>query len=369
MNNLDNNPYQQYLAEAFAPSGLDPVKGKLCWQSPSNIAIVKYWGKYGLQLPRNPSISFTLNTARTETSISFESKHDKGIEFVFLFEGRPKPEFEDKIGKYLHSLLSYFPFLEYLSLKVDSHNSFPHSSGIASSASSMSALVMCLLDLEQQLSGRTHTKAYLLSKASYLARLGSGSASRSVMPFAASWGLSAAIPGSSSYFATPLEEQLHEQFKTYHDSILLISNETKKVSSRAGHALMDNNPFANIRYEMARQNTERLFKVLQAGDAQEFCHIAETEALQLHALMLTSNPSFVLMEAQTLAAIKAVQAFREDTGIPLCFTLDAGPNLHLLYPDDAAAEVKSFIQQDLTAFCHHGKWIDDRVGSGPSKNV
>lgn len=366
---MENNPYQQYVAEAFAPSGLDSVAGKVCWQSPSNIAIVKYWGKYGLQLPRNPSISFTLNTACTETSIAFESKHEKGIEFLFRFEGQPKPAFEDKIGKYLHSLLPYFPFLEYLSLKIDSHNSFPHSSGIASSASSMSALVMCLLDLEQQLSGHSHAKEYLLSKASYLARLGSGSASRSVMPFAASWGVCDAIADSSQYFATPLAAKIHEQFKTYHDSILIISGETKKVSSRAGHALMDNNPFANIRYEMARQNTERLFKVLQAGDAQEFCRIAEAEALQLHALMLTSNPCFVLLEAQSLSAIKAVQAFREETGIPLCFTLDAGPNLHLLYPDDAVAEVKSFIQQDLTAFCHQGEWIDDRMGSGPSKIV
>ncbi len=364
---MENNPYQQYITEAFAPARLDSTSGKVCWQSPSNIAIVKYWGKYGLQLPRNPSISFTLSTARTETSIAFESKEEKGIAFTFQFEGRPKPEFEDKTGKYLHSLLPYFPFLEFLSLKIDSHNSFPHSSGIASSASSMSALVMCLLDIEQQLSGKSFSKDHLLRKASYLARLGSGSASRSVMPFAASWGVSEAIPESSAYYASPLENQIHEQFKSYHDSILIISGETKKVSSRAGHTLMDNNPFANIRYEMAGQNTGLLYKALQTGDVWEFCRIAEAEALQLHALMLTSNPSFVLMEAHTLSAIKAVQAFREETGIPLCFTLDAGPNLHLLYPDEAAAGVKSFIRESLTAFCHKGEWIDDRLGSGPTK--
>ncbi len=364
---MDTNPYQKYISTAWNPDKALETAGEVSWQSPSNIAIVKYWGKYGLQLPRNPSISLTLEKARTETRIAFTPNNRRGMGFSFLFEGNPNPLFGEKKSKFLHSLLPYFPFLDHFDLKVDSRNTFPHSSGIASSASSMSALVMCLLDMEAQLSGIQPDKDEYLQKASYLARLGSGSASRSVFPQVASWGLSDAIPGSSNYYGSPLSENIHEVFKSYRDSILIISSETKKVSSRAGHALMDNNPFANIRYAMANTNTATLYDAMKTGDQMAFCEIAEAEALQLHALMMTSNPSFILMEANTIAAIKAVQAFRADTGIPVCFTLDAGPNLHLLYPEDALIEVRNFIESKLLAYCHQQMWIDDKVGNGPTR--
>jgi diphosphomevalonate decarboxylase len=83
--------------------------------------------------------------------------------------------------------------------------------------------------------------------------------------------------------------------------------------------------------------------------------------------MMTSNPSFMLMEAATVSAIKAVQAFRAETGIPVCFTLDAGPNLHLLYPQQDAEKVQDFMQAELLQYCQQGHWIDDQVGEGPSK--
>jgi diphosphomevalonate decarboxylase len=364
---LEQNPYQQYISTSLSADKIAAAEGRVAWQSPSNIAIVKYWGKYGLQLPRNPSISLTLKAARSETSIRFQTKKEKGLHFQFLFEGKPQPLFGDKLGKYLHALLPYFPFLDYLEMEIESQNTFPHSSGIASSASAMSALVMCLLEMEQLLGGVKLAPADFLQKASYLARLGSGSAARSVFPLASSWGSSKAITGSSNYYATPLQGELHEVFRTYRDSILIISKETKKVSSRAGHALMEDNPFALVRYALAQANTEALHQALQLGDQESFCRIAEAEALQLHALMMTSNPSFMLMEAATVSAIKAVQAYRAESGIPLCFTLDAGPNLHLLYPQQDEGKVKDFMQAELLQYCQQGFWIDDQVGEGPSK--
>jgi diphosphomevalonate decarboxylase len=364
---LEQNPYQQYISTALSADKIAAAEGRVAWQSPSNIAIVKYWGKYGLQLPRNPSISLTLKAARSETSINFRTKQENGIQFHFMFEGKPQPLFGDKIGKYLHALLPYFPFLDQVEMEIDSRNTFPHSSGIASSASAMSALVMCLLDMEQALGGKARPADEFLQKASYLARLGSGSAARSVFPFASSWGISKVIAGSSNFYASPLQGELHEVFRTYRDSILIISKETKKVSSRAGHALMEDNPFAMVRYALAQANTEALYQALQSGDQESFCRIAEAEALQLHALMMTSNPSFMLMEAATVSAIKAVQAFRAETGIPVCFTLDAGPNLHLLYPQQDAEKVQDFMQAELLQYCQQGHWIDDQVGEGPSK--
>jgi diphosphomevalonate decarboxylase len=367
MQTPDHNPHSIYLSQACTTLPPFGFSRKVSWQSPSNIAIVKYWGKYGLQLPQNPSISFTLREARTETAIDFHAKSKKGIRFRFLFDGREQPLFSDKIGQYLHALLSYFPFLEFMELEINSRNTFPHSSGIASSASAMSALVMCLLEIEQYLSGNDANQNHLIQKASYLSRLGSGSAARSVYPYAASWGSTRAIEGSSNYFASPLGGQLHEVFKTYRDSILIISGDEKKVSSRAGHQLMENNPFAGARYALANANTEKLLNVLQDGDLEKFCEITESEALQLHALMMTSVPSFMLMEPATISAIKIIQSFRKETRIPICFTLDAGPNIHLLYPQAKARQVKSLISDELIKYCNNGLWIDDQVGEGASK--
>ncbi len=367
MQSKDKNPYHRYIQEAFNPEAIPDKGGKVGWQSPSNIAIVKYWGKFGLQLPRNASISFTLKEAQSQTTIQYKTKSQKGMSFHFLFEGKEQPHFSDKIGKYLHALLPYFPFLEFLDMHIESSNTFPHSSGIASSASAMSALIMCLIDIEQQFSEKPKHQDHILQKASYLARLGSGSAARSLFPYAASWGLNDSIAGSSNYFASPLSGHIHKVFKSYHDSILIISGKEKAVPSRAGHELMENNPFAMVRYSLAKANISKLMDILNKGDLEGFCQVTESEALQLHALMMTSEPSYMLLEPQTIGAIKAVRSFRKETGIPVCFTLDAGPNLHLLYPDENADQVKDLIINELVSYCHQKQWINDQLGEGPSK--
>lgn len=355
---------QHYLNEAFKPNESAYYEGKTVWQSPSNIALVKYWGKHGNQLPNNPSISLTLNNARTITQILYKSNKNKCMSIEFLFEGQQQTQFGEKIGRFLQSILPYFPFLEGLHLSIESKNTFPHSSGIASSASSMSALVMCLLDIEKQISPHESTPEEWFQKASYFSRIASGSASRSVFPYASLWGKSDAIAGSSNEFAIPLGDQLHPVFKTYRDSILIISAESKSVSSRAGHSLMENNPFAPMRYDLAALNTIRLLQALKSGDLDTFIEITEAEALQLHALMMTSNPSFILLKPNTIGAIEAIKAFRSQTQIPLCFTLDAGPNIHLLYPNAFASQVNDFIEAELLSYCDQGRWIDDHLGLG-----
>jgi diphosphomevalonate decarboxylase len=83
--------------------------------------------------------------------------------------------------------------------------------------------------------------------------------------------------------------------------------------------------------------------------------------------MMTSEPPYLLVEPNSIAAIQKVQTFRKDTGHPLYFTLDAGPNLHLLYPDNIAAEVKRFIRSELTPLCQDGVYIADRCGTGPEE--
>lgn len=342
----------------------DNIHGGVKWQSPSNIAIVKYWGKSpkGPQIPQNPSVSFTLTKCSTETSIFYEASDRFGLHF--RFDGKENPEFQTKIAEFLKQQTSSFPFLNEMDLHINSHNTFPHSSGIASSASSMSALVLCLLDIERELHGE---KDIDTKKASCLARLASGSACRSVFPKMALWGTTEAFPGSSNEYAVSLENEIHPIFKSYHDSILIVSDAKKEVSSRAGHALMDTNPYAEVRYAQARQHTATLLEVLKAGDLEAFCHITESEAMQLHALMMCSEPSFILMKPNTLRIINTLYAFRKETDIPVCFTLDAGPNVHILYPDRDAELVERFIMDELERYCVDGTWIADRVGDGPSR--
>ena len=351
-----------WINEAYRGVVPNDFQGKIGWSSPSNIALVKYWGKKGKQIPQNPSISFTLSECRSETFISFEKADSFG--FRFFFEGKENPAFGAKIEKFLLDYQAFFPFINQLSLKVESRNTFPHSSGIASSASSMSAFVMCLLEIENQLVGKVELD---LQKASYFSRLASGSAARSVFPKMALWGATDCYKGSSDEYAVPLENDIHPIFKTYRDSILIVSGETKSVSSRAGHGLMENNPYAPARYTQANENIKNLLAALKSGDLDTFINITESEALQLHALMMCSNPSFILMKPNTLRIIEAVRNFRNETRIPLCFTLDAGPNVHLLYPENEAEQVYDFIKNILANYCVEGRWIADHVGDGPKK--
>jgi len=341
--------------------------GSISWRSPSNIAIVKYWGKHGRQLPKNPSISFTLDAAYTETTLEYEPKTgvDQGIDLTFFFEEKPNEAFADKVKKYLESITQIFPFLRQLKLTVHSRNSFPHSSGIASSASSMSALALCLCTLEDVLFESLQNDEEFRQKASFVARLGSGSACRSIYAGLAMWGEMGEVKSSSDLFAIPMIDEVNESFKSFHDDILIVSQGEKSVSSRAGHGLMVGNPYAENRYTQARQHTHNLLAALKTGDLEAFGHILESEALTLHALMMASNPPYILMKPHTITLIEKVQAFRKDTGHPLYFSLDAGPNLHLLYPDDIKEEVQNFITSELVSYCENGKWIADKVGKGP----
>ena len=324
-------------------------------RSPSNIAIVKYWGKHGNQLPNNPSISLTLNNCYTETKVTYSKTENlNSIEMDFYFEGKENQAFKSKIEKYLQENKEYFTFLNGLHLNIESHNSFPHSSGIASSASSMSALILCLLGIKD--------KEINLQEASFLSRLASGSAARSVYPTMTLWGKTPSLPESSDEYAIPIADIIHPVFKSYHDSILIVSSKEKSVSSRAGHSLMNNHPMAENRYATARKNTEDLLTILKQGDLEGFIKIAESEANQLHDLMATSTPSYTLKEANTVNIIDKVLDFRKETCLPICYTLDAGPNVHLLYPDSCSEKVHDFIENVLKDYCYNNKWIDDNNG-------
>lgn len=346
-----------------------PEPGRITWRSPSNLAIIKYWGKHGVQLPRNPSLSLTLSASCTDTALAyaFKEEPDHRIDLEFLFHGEENEPFRVKTLAFLESLAPQFPFLRQLNLTINTGNSFPHSAGIASSASSMSSLALCLCSLEDTLFGTLQDAGEFDRKASYLARLGSGSACRSIFPHAAVWGATPSVAGSSDEYAVPAGDLLHPEFKDFHDDILIVSTREKSVSSRAGHALMEGNPYAEPRYAQAKNRLARLTDALQSGDLETFGKIAEDEALALHALMMCSNPSFMLLEPNTVALIQKIRAYRAETKHPVYFSLDAGPNIHLLYPGEIVAEVRGWIEEELKEHCVDGWFIQDWVGEGPEE--
>ena len=347
-----------------------PIEGEHTWRSPSNIALVKYWGKHGIQLPRNPSISFTLETAFTETNVKYRPKaksEQAGISIDFVFEGQHNEKFRSRVHDYLKRTAHLFPFVYTFHFEVSSRNSFPHSSGIASSASAFSALALCLCSIEKALLPEIYQKIDFASKASEAARLGSGSACRSIFENAALWGKTSAVVDSTDTQAISMQKQLHTSFVDYRDSILIISKEQKSISSTDGHNMMNNHPFAEVRYAQAHQHIAEILNGLKDGDQDKVGKICEMEAMQLHALMLCSDPNFILLQPNTLTALQRIKDFRESTGIPVYFTLDAGPNVHILYPGKHRLEVKSWIESQLLDLCESRQWIDDKVGAGPRK--
>ncbi|SHJ11174.1 diphosphomevalonate decarboxylase [Mesonia phycicola] len=341
-----------------------PTNGKVSWESPSNIALVKYWGKYGEQLPKNPSVSFTLNNCKTTTTLLFEKKNDTtDFSFEVFLEEEKTPSFEPKIRKFFERIQVYLPFLKDFHFVIKTSNSFPHSSGIASSASGMSALACCLMSIEKMIDSSISAE-YFQQKASFLARLGSGSAARSIEGGLVVWGEHKNIDHSSNLYGTPYPYQIADVFTTYQDTILLVDKGEKVVSSTVGHNLMHNHPYAENRFQQAHDNLDTLKTIFEEGNLDKFINLVESEALTLHAMMLTSNPYFILMKPNTLHIINKIWSYRKETGSKVCFTLDAGANVHLLYPENEKQQILDFINNQLIAHCQNAQYICDNVGTG-----
>jgi len=338
--------------------------GNFEWSAPSNIALVKYWGKTNNQVPANPLFSLTSNPCKTITKMTFAKKiNDGNFSFDLLFEGQPKEDFKPKIQKFFERIFEYCPYLKDFHFTIDTQNTFPHSSGIASSASGMAALAMNVMSLEKVLNP-TISEDYFYKKASFLARLGSGSACRSIKGNVVVWGNHVEISGSSDLFGVEFPSALHENFKNYQDTILLVDKGEKQVSSTVGHDLMFGHPFAEQRFSQAHHNLSAIKNVLESGDVENFIKIVESEALTLHAMMMTSMPYFILMKPNTLEIINKIWKFRNETQTPVCFTLDAGANVHVLYPENVKEKVLQFIKNELVGYCQNGQYICDEIGTG-----
>lgn len=353
------------ISDFIPATGAEAIaNGSVTFSAPSNIALVKYWGKKENQVPANPSISFTLKNCKTNTTVGFRKKENNGaFSFDFFFEGNRKEAFKPKIEKFFQRIESYQPFLKDFHFTIKTENTFPHSSGIASSASGMAALSACFMALEKQLYPHM-TDAFFYRKASFLARLGSGSACRSIKGNPVVWGQHADVSGSSDLFGTELPFNIHDTFNNYQDTILLVDKGEKTVSSTNGHDLMHGHPYAERRFVQAHENLSGMLEALKSGDIDTFMAITESEALTLHSMMMTSRPYFILMKPNTLRIIEAIWNYRRTNKIPVCFTLDAGANVHVLYPENVRVDVLAFIKAELAQYCENSQYICDETGEG-----
>jgi diphosphomevalonate decarboxylase len=337
------------------------------WRAPSNIALVKYWGKRDRQLPENGSLSLTLDKTTTTTFLTYRGKStpEESVRMEYHFHGERNLKFELKVATLLNGLLSEMPFLTGYELLFQSENNFPHSTGIASSASSMAALALCLVSMEEQLSGKKMDGELFFRRSSMIARLGSGSASRSIFGGIVTWGKIPSVIHSSDEYATPFPLQADSKLSQARDIVLIVSTKEKAIPSSSGHDLMVVHPYREGRKLQANTNLEKITAAINTNDIQAIASVTENEALSLHALLISSQPGEILLEPNTLLIIKAIRQFRVQSGIDLFFTIDAGPNVHLIYFEDQREAVLAFVRKNLIQFCENGQWIDDKIGTGP----
>ncbi len=334
------------------------------WKSPSNIALLKYWGKREGQLPVNPSLSFSLSKAHTITKLTaFPDDNNSGI---ININKNPEHPFLNKIIPFWQTVQKEIPLFNKYRIEIETKNTFPHSAGIASSASGFSALALAVLDLAQSISGINLLEEDFLKYASFLSRMGSGSACRSIYGGFTLWGYTDLWDNSSDYFAIDINENIHPSFRCLHDAILLVSAKEKSLSSTKGHALMKEHPYAAGRLVQTKHNLQLFKKALKEGYLEILSQLAENEALSLHALIMSSGSGDILLEPASLELIQRIRKARQN-GLSIFFTIDAGPNIHLIYPESEKTNAETFIHNELNDICSQDNIIYDYCGRGPEK--
>ncbi|MGY0693976.1 diphosphomevalonate decarboxylase [Virgibacillus sp. FSP13] len=298
----------------------------------TNIALIKYWGKRDetLILPTNNSLSLTLDGFYTTTTVTF--RDDLSSDTFFLNDQTITGEQFNRVSTFLDLIRSETQATN-LCAEVRSTNHVPTAAGFASSASGFAALAAAT------------TRALDLSISdqdlSRLTRQGSGSACRSIFGGFVEWHQGSKPDGSDS-FAVQVQPAEHWDVRV---AAVVLSNTMKKVSSREGmKRTVNTSPFFSGWVESIPQDLEQIKQGIKDCDFEKVGSIAEANCLKMHATTLGANPPFTYWHATTLAVMQEVQAMRE-RGIPSFFTIDAGPNVKVLYlPKDEAAVKKALLE-------------------------
>lgn len=291
-------------------------------QAGSNVAFVKYWGALdpSLHLPLNNSISLTLDQANTIVTVEF-SPHVEWDEVVL--EGQPaQGRLRERVVRFLDQLRNLAGAQD--RARVASRSTFPVATGLAASASLFAGLTVAGL---AALGLALHER-----EASALARLGSGSAARSLFGGWVEW--TAGGRHEDSY-AQPLKPA---DWWPLNDVIVIVSKEPKEASSLAGHAAARSSPCFDGRLARAHEHLALARTAILTRDLPLLGRVAEAEAMLLHAVTMTADPPVVYWLPATVAVMRQVWAWRRE-GWPVYFTLDAGPNLHVLTTPEQTPQV------------------------------
>jgi len=285
----------------------------------ANIALIKYWGNRDqeLNLPSNGSISMNLAGLETRTTVSFDP--DLASDQLSINVQPATPSALARVRVFLDRVRALAGITHFAS--VVSANNFPTGAGIASSASAFAALSLAA----------THAARLELAESdlSRLARLGSGSACRSIPGGFVEWRAGEDDQDSFAYSIAPPD---HWDLV---DCIAVLSENPKQTSSLEGHALADSSPLQAARVADAPRRLEVCRRALQERDFMRLSEIVELDSNLMHAVMLTSTPRLIYWLPATLTILQEVGDWRRD-GLPVCYTVDAGPNVHVLC---AAADV------------------------------
>lgn len=290
----------------------------------ANIAFIKYWGRkdHALRLPLNSSISMNLDNATTTTTVEFDAAL---IADQVTIKGTDTTEkAAQRVSAHLDRIRAQAGITH--RARVVSRNSFPMGAGIASSASAFAALTAAACAaLDLAVSERDLT---------ILARLGSGSACRSIPAGFVEW---YTADTSAESYAEKIAPPDHWDL---HDLIAIVQTEHKKVGSTKGHELVDPSPFAAARLSAAERGLPIVREALLARDFATFGEETEQEALRMHAVAMTSQPSVLYWSPETVRILHAVRDWRAE-GLPAYCTIDAGANVHVLCEGAHAAALGS----------------------------
>jgi diphosphomevalonate decarboxylase len=294
----------------------------------ANIAFIKYWGNRDntLRLPLNGSISMNLDGLYTRTTVSFQPSlpYDELIINGHEIAGAGR----DRVSYILDIIRGMVNIHE--RAEVMSENNFPSGAGIASSASAFAALALA----GSKAAGLNLSEQEL----SRLARRGSGSASRSIPGGYVEWQMGT---GDEDSFAYSIADPDHWNLV---DCIAIVSTSHKKTGSTEGHSIAETSPLQTARVADAPRRLEICRKAILERDFTAFASIVELDSDMMHAVMMTSTPALHYWKPASLEVMNCVREWRAE-GIQACYTLDAGPNVHVLCPEMASQTIEKRLRQ------------------------
>lgn len=281
----------------------------------TNIALVKYWGKKDQELiiPQTDSLSLTLNEFYTTTTVSFDNHLTSDL--VAIDQQTLSKQAAKKVIHVLDIVRQLSGIKAFA--RVESINHVPTAAGLASSASAFAALAgAASAAAGLNLSGRDLSR---------LARRGSGSATRSIYGGLVEWQKGT---DDTSSFAQPILENVDFPIEML---AVLVDTKKKKVSSRSGmQSSVETSPYYDAWRQVVANDMIAIKQAIKAKDIDQIGHIAEENALRMHALTFSADPGFTYFNGETLTIIKAVEDLRKQ-GVNCYYTMDAGPNVKVIY--------------------------------------